>query len=205
MPTSTLSDECPINEPQPNPAAVTFAATNDDEATPSDVDEVDAFVLISSKGKRKKRKLKRKLVQISISSAPDKKDVAISAEPATLPVTASLEQSNLLPGGYDAEHCDGDLSFFSETHEGQDLGSAEIRSPHINVELEKMEEHKTEDMAKINAYLIAKWEERTENLNKQVSKIRQDMLTKQNTQRAQLAEKHKTQQGGFCAYLCVLV
>eukprot|EP00985_Skeletonema_marinoi_P018931 scaffold10711_cov177-Skeletonema_marinoi.AAC.1 len=57
-----------------------------------------------------------------------------------------------------------------------------------------MEEHKTEDMAKNNAYLIAKWEERTENLNKQVSKIRQDMLTKQNTQRAQLAEKQKTQQ-----------
>eukprot|EP00984_Skeletonema_dohrnii_P037633 scaffold39894_cov133-Skeletonema_dohrnii-CCMP3373.AAC.3 len=71
-----------------------------------------------------------------------------------------------------------------------------------------MEEHKTEDMAKINAYLIAKWEERTENLNKQVSKIRQDMLTKQNTQRAQLAEKHKTQQGEFCAYFacsCVVL
>lgn len=205
MPTSTLSDECPINEPQPNPAAVTFAATND-EATPSDVDEVDAFVLISNKVKRKKRKSKkRELVQISIPSAPDKKDATISAEPATLPVTASLEQSNLLPGVYDAEHCDGDLSFFSETHEVQDLGSAEIRSPHINVELEKMEEHKTEDMAKINAYLIAKWEERTENLNKQVSKIRQDMLTKQNTQRAQLAEKHKTQQGESCDTLHVRV
>lgn len=173
----------------------TFAATID-EATPSSVDEVDAFVLSINKGKKKKRKSKRKAVQISISSAPTKKDATISEGLVAPTVTPSFEQSDLIPDG----DIDGDLSFFSETHEENGKGpeSAETHSSDIKnrlpAELEKLEKDKAEDMAKINAYLIAKWEERTEILNKQVSKIRQDMLIKQKTQRAQLAEKHKTQQ-----------
>ena len=192
------------DDPQPNASAETPAATTD-ENTPSNDDEVvDAFVKISNKGKRKKRKSKRKFVHISIPSAPDKKEFNISEEPATPVATASLEQSNLIPdNGYDyyddfGECGGGDLSFFSETHEGQDPGFAEIHSSRmknrLHVGLEKLVEDKAEDMAKINAYLIAKWEERTEILDKQVSKIRQDVLTKQNTQRVQLAEKHRTQQ-----------
>ena len=169
-----------------------FAATND-EAAPSDDDEVDAFALISNKAKKKKRKSKREAVRISIASVPDKKEQSVA-----LPVTASPKQSNLILDGDDAEECEGDLSFFSETHEAQHLDSAENHSSRmkirLHVELQKLAEDKTEDMAKINAYLIAKWEERTDTLNKQVSKIRQDMLAKQNAQRAQLAEKHRTQQ-----------
>ena len=177
-----------------------IAVTND-EGTPSDVDEVDevdAFALISNKGKKKKRKSKRKAVQISIASVPDKKDATVSEEPVAIPVTTSSKQSNLILDGDDAEECDGDISFFSETHEAQDVDNAENHSSRmkvrLNVELQKLEDDKAEDMAKINAYLIAKWEERTDTLNKQVLKIRRDMMIKQSAQRAQLAEKHKTQQ-----------
>jgi len=173
----------------------TFAATSD-EATPSDVDEVDDFASIIDKGRKMARKSKRKEVQISIPSAPNKKDATMSeglvAPPVT--VTANFEQNDLIPDG----DIHGDLSFFSETHEGKGPDSKETQSPRgkksLPVELEKMEKNKVEDMAQINTYLVAKWEDRTEILNKQVSKIRQDMLVKQKTQRAQLAEKHRTQQ-----------
>jgi len=181
------SDEAPNNDKEPQPNASTY-----DQDTLSD-DEVDAFLIIPNKSTRKKRRSKRKSVHISISSVIDKKD-----EPATS-VANSFEQGNLIPEGYGVEECSGgDLSFFSETHEGQDPVCAEINSSLmkncLHVGLEKMEEDKAADMAKINAYLFAKWEERTEILNKQVAKIRLDVLTKQNTQRAQLAEKHRTQQ-----------
>ncbi len=171
-----------------------------DESTSSDV-EVDAFAMVTNKVKRRKKRnsKKRKLVNISIASVLKSDATTNSVEPVAVAasVTAPMEEQNdnttmyhnVFEEDEEEEGC-GDLSFFSETHEGQDP----IMKNRLHVGMEKLEQDKKEDMAKINAYLIAKWEERTETLNNQVAKIRNDVIMKQNNQRTQLADKHRTQQ-----------
>ena len=186
-------------------AAETQPSSKDETNNHSD-DEVDAFSLITSKSsKKKRRRSKRKILNISISSsANDKKDATIVEEPVS-----KASKSNLDPDyNDDGEEYDGNLSFFSETHEEQDQIKIESGSSHmkgvattkeqsasdLNAQLRVLEADKKEDLTKVNAYLIAKWEERTDTLNKQVTKIRQNVLKKQNTQRAELAERQKRQQ-----------
>ena len=89
------------------------------------------------------------------------------------------------------------LSFYSNLHEGEDPDCAELQSSmmknRVENELTKLKKAKKIDMKKIQAYLTARWEERNDNLQRQINKIRFDMVSKQTQQRTQLAEKQNRQ------------
>ena len=160
-----------IEQTQPM-AAAEANAVNAENTTPSDDEVDDAFMMmISNKVKRRKRKSKRKeVVYISIITCAPKTDSTALEEPAATSVTSAVEeQSNLIP----TEACDveeecGDLSFFSETHEGQDPVCAENHSSRmmsrLHAGLEKMEQEKEENTPLLQS-TAQRWSEAQRNFH----------------------------------------
>lgn len=88
---------------------------------------------------------------------------------------------------------DDPLSFYSNTHEEQDPEYVEFHSSRLRNRLEietvKLQKAKVEDMRKIQAYLSARWEESSDTLQRDINKVRSDMIEKQARQRSQLSGK----------------
>lgn len=159
----------------------------------SDDDGFGALELLGKRKRRKRKKKKKKsqqikLLRISIEPVP-KHDVP--------PVKKSDAPADKLCSFEDIEEEEDPLAFYSTTHEGQDPNYVEFHSSRLKnrleVELAKLDKEKEEDKNKIQTYLSAKWEERHDMLQKQMNKVRADMIAKQTRQRTQLSEKHKRQ------------
>mmetsp|Transcript_7558 Transcript_7558/g.13621 ORF Transcript_7558/g.13621 Transcript_7558/m.13621 type:complete len:923 (+) Transcript_7558:18-2786(+) len=162
----------------------------------SDDDGFEAFELL---GKRKPKKKKKKFelpqsLRISIPSHTPK-------DPVSKDHVSFVNNSDALADTFfsvnDIEEEEDPLSFYSNTHEGQDPEYVEFHSSRLKnrleVELARLHKDKQDDMEKIQAYVFAKWEDRNGTLQKQITKVRVDMVAKQTRQRTQLSEKHKRQ------------
>merc|ERR1719253_1250394 len=143
-----------------------------------------AFEVLGKRKRQRKKKSKAQTLRISI--------------PSHTPQARVLPKDITPASGRDClPEEDGDpeqqLAFYESTHEEEDGDYVEFLKQRLKVELARLHQDKNEDMKKINAYILAKWEERSDTLQKHLHKVRLDMATKQTKQRAQLAEKHKKQ------------
>jgi hypothetical protein len=153
--------------------------------------------------KRKKRKKeiveKIKPIRVSIRShASEEKGPGEKKETTPTLVVNEVELMNKLCPFDDVSLEEEDpLSFYSNTHEGQDADSVGLMSSimrnRLEFELNKLKKAKKIDMKKIQAYISARWEERNDSLQRQINKIRFEMVSKQKQQRIQLTEKQARQ------------
>ena len=136
--------------------------------------DVGAFGLLSKQNKRKKRKKNKPTPLLSIFDTTSK-------EP--LPKHVSKVPTN------DSSHLEEDhLLFYSEDDNA--LHSARLKYG-LQVELSNLKEEKEEDFQQIDAYASAKFQQRSDSLNRQINKVRVEMLAKQTRQRNQLEERRK--------------
>jgi hypothetical protein len=160
----------------------------------SDSDD-EAFELLRSRKRKTKKKPKpTKSIPISISLPPSsRKDGQVDDEPkedklppaaVQYPINDIVEEKEEICYDFDLED--------PESEEEQ------VEEPPPPVEdfqttLAKLRAEKDADLAKIKAFLKAKWAERNEEVQMEVMKIRGEMLAKQERQRTQLAENHRRQ------------
>ena len=165
-------------------------------------DEATAFELLGKLRTRKQRKnksVKSKSISISIPSHTPNAP-ASTAEKSVGDTNQHAKDDiinfvDIIDG--DAFHAeeggDDPLSFYSNTHEEQDPEYVEFHSSRLRNRLEietvKLQKAKVEDMRKIQAYLSARWEESSDTLQRDINKVRSDMIEKQARQRSQLSGK----------------
>jgi hypothetical protein len=172
------------------------------ELNEEDEDEATAFELIGKLRPRKQKKnksVKSKSISISIPShttnalaSTTEKSVGDTNQHAKDDIINFVD---IIDG--DAFHAeeggDDPLSFYSNTHEEQDPEYVEFHSSRLRNRLEietaKLQKAKVEDMRKIQAYLSARWEESSDTLQRDINKVRSDVIEKQARQRSQLSGK----------------
>jgi len=146
--------------------------------TISDLEEdvdIGAFGLLSKQNKRKKRKKNKPTPLLSVFDTTSKEPLPthVSKVPTT-ESSSHLEEDHLL--------------FYSEDDNA--LHSARLKYG-LQVELSNLNEEKEEDFQQIDAYASAKFQLRSDSLNRQINKVRVEMLAKQTRQRNQLEERRK--------------
>ena len=168
-------------------------------------DDIQAFeTLIKRTPKQRKRRRtkqgtsgKIKPIRISIpSNASNEQETAEKIEIHTVNKMNELI-NRYCPSDDVCLEAEDPLSFYSNMNEGQDSDCVEFKSSmtknRLENELNKLKKAKKLDMKKIQAYISARWEERSDRLQKQINKIRFDMVSKQAQQRSQLTEKQNQQ------------
>lgn len=208
----TLQENAPITEVGTSSQKRKYGRIQEED----DDDEPDAspgaFELLSKRARKKKKKkanCNNKIISLQISVQSDsKKDPGHANQskqdvsPMESQVSNPPPSSTLMPSRYslipdDMEEEEDPLAFFAETHEEQDPAYMEFYSVKLKERREKafaqLEEERKEDMAKIEKFLEAKWEERSGTLQTQIKKAKSTMLLKQKKQRTQLAERHRRQ------------
>lgn len=145
-------------------------------------DEAGGFDL---RVKRKRKKNKRKALQISIALPPPLEKVDKGEQKSEC--VDDMPKIRALDFLREEEEICYDFDF-----EDFDVENANGPQPRTADEAALLVE-KEADVAKIQAYLKAKWEERTKDVQNQVNRLRADMLSKQERQRSQLADNHKRQ------------
>jgi hypothetical protein len=174
--------------------------SNPENTEQEDVSDDDGFggFEVLAKRIRKKRK-KRKPLRISIPSHTPKEEVPTDAE-RNFDFGKEINyvvEDKCWPIDDDIMEEQDPVSFYSTTHEGQDPHYVELHlsmmKNRLQAQLAKVQKEKKEDMKKIQAYLSAKWEERHGALQREINKIRVEMVAKQNLQRNQLTDKHARQ------------
>jgi len=172
-PTFTVDDDTvkpKIQEPVQNKAVKRDTATDLEE----DVD-IGAFGLLSKQNKRKKRKKNKPTPLLSIFDTIKKEPLPTHvSKVSTIESSSHLEEDHLL--------------FYLEDDNA--LHSARLKYG-LQVELSNLKEEKEEDFQQIDAYASAKFQQRSDSLNRQINKVRVEMLAKQTRQRNQLEERHK--------------
>ena len=185
------------------------------EAVSDDEDDFGAFESLGKRKRgrqRKKRKdkaVKCKPLTISILSHKAINEDAESKQPTSEDnEDEAKDKANVVESrdalidqllhldDLDDDHEDP-LAFYSNTHEGQDPDWHEFHSERLKAclesELVKLKKAKEDDLKKIEVYLSARWEQRNDALQRQINKVRVDMVSKQTRQRTQLSEKHQRQ------------
>ena len=185
------------------------------EAVSDDEDDFGAFESLGKRKRgrqRKKRKdkaVKCKPLTISILSHKAINEDAESKQPTSEDnEDEAKDKANVVESrdalidqllhldDLDDDHEDP-LAFYSNTHEGQDPDWHEFHSERLKARLEselvKLKKAKEDDLKKIEVYLSARWEQRNDALQRQINKVRVDMVSKQTRQRTQLSEKHQRQ------------
>ena len=145
--------------------------------TTSDLEEdvdIGAFGLLSKQNKRKKRKKNKPTPLLSVFDTTSKEPL-----PKHVSKVPSISSSH-----FEEDH----LLFYSEDDNA--LHSARLKYG-LQVELSNLKEEKEEDFQQIDAYASAKFQQRSESLNRQINKVRVEMLAKQTRQRNQLEERRK--------------
>ncbi|KAL7540059.1 hypothetical protein ACHAXR_010929 [Thalassiosira sp. AJA248-18] len=166
-----------------------------------DVSDSDfgAFGLLGKRKRKKRKKKSHKSKSLRISIPSHTPLVADRKEDAKDDVSF-LSNCDPLADTFcfdDVKEEEDPLSFYSNTHEGQDPEYVEFHSSRLKnrleTELGKLRKAKEEDTKKIQTYISARWEERNDALQRLLNKVRVDMVAKQTRQRTQLSEKHKRQ------------
>jgi len=172
-PTLTVDDTVkPRIEPVQN-KAVKRDTTSDLE------DDIGAFGLLSKQNKRKKRKKNKPTPLLSVFDTTSKEPLPKHTSKVSS-VVDKIESSSHL----EEDH----LLFYSE--DDNELHSARLKYG-LQVELSNLNEEKEEDFQQIDAYASAKFQLRSDSLNRQINKVRVEMLAKQTRQRNQLEERRK--------------
>jgi len=138
--------------------------------------DIGAFGLLSKQNKRKKRKQNKPtplLLSVFDTTSKEPLPKHVSKVP-TIESSSPLEEDHLL--------------FYSEDDNA--LHSARLKYG-LQVELSNLKEEKEEDFQQIDAYASAKFQLRSDSLNRQINKVRVEMLAKQTRQRNQLEERRK--------------
>ena len=171
-----------------------------DQEDVSDDDGFGIFELMAkrTRKKRKKNMEKSKPLSISIPSHSPKEGVSTGTK---INVGFGMESNSLAdkfwPTDDDILEEEDPLSFYSTTHEGQDPQYVEFHlsmtKNRLQAQLAKVEKDKNEDIKMIQTYLSAKWEESNDALQKEIIKVRDEILAKQTRQRNQLTDKHQRQ------------
>ncbi|KAL7522041.1 hypothetical protein ACHAWX_006747 [Stephanocyclus meneghinianus] len=139
--------------------------------------------------KRSKRKMKP--ISISISLPPRSgmgvQETGKSKEEKLVAVSKSLPIDAQDDVCYNFDYPDAD----SEDEHFSKPPSSAVSEDQIQIKLAALQAEKDVDLAKIKAYLDAKWEERSQEMQIQIKKVRDEMLAKQERQRKQLESNHK--------------
>jgi len=195
------------NEKQSNYLVVDQNSDESYLGTDTDSEGFDDFIgrIRTNKNRSKKKRTLRVAlpgcsanpVQSSESSVKSKQNNVVTAEEcfSLSPTPVSLPQEIV---SYEREVFDEDpLDFFVDTHEFQDPDCVafytESSKQRRHKALADLQREKDEDMRKIESFLEAKREARSEEFQSQLKKARSVMLSKQAKQRTQLAERHKKQ------------
>lgn len=165
--------------------ALSGAAPIEVEANePSDSDaEVGAFDLLASR-KRKKKKAK---TSISIGLPSPAKQDETKKQSTQVDALANIRALDFLK---EEEEICYDFDFDAEDQDVNNSQTNVVIDSHLQDEAALLAE-KEADVAKIQAYLKSKWEDRTKDVQNQINKLRAEMLLKQERQREQLADNHK--------------
>ena len=176
-PTFTVNDTVKprIQEPVQD-KAIKRDTTSDDVVD----DDTGAFGLLSKQKKRKKRKKNKPTTSLSIFDTTSKEPLPKHVSKVSSVVDRIVESSSHL----EEDH----LLLYSEDDNA--LHSARLKCG-LQVELSNLKEEKEEDFQQIDAYASAKFQQRSDSLNRQINKVRVEMLAKQTRQRNQLEDRHK--------------
>lgn len=142
-----------------------------------------------SSGRTRSKKLS---IRISSSASTSKTKHDTADATGGTKVTAASEFGT---GALD-ERKDGELDFLSgDLAPGQDPHYVEFYSTRMENrcrrQLEDTKRERAMDLKQIESHIENKWKERNQELQSQITQLRQDMVAKQTRQRLQLQEKHK--------------
>lgn len=175
--------------------------------TDTDSEEFDDFIRRNRTKKNRSKKMLTLHIALPSCSANPAQSSEYSEKTKQNNVATAEEYFSLSPTpvslprevvNYEREVFDEDpLDFFVDTHEFQDPDCVafytERSKQRRHKALADLQREKEEDMRKIEHFLEAKWEVRSEEFQSQLKKARSVMLSKQAKQRTQLAERHKKQ------------
>ena len=162
-------------------------ANNANKGSDGSDDEVCVFDLLASKkSKRKKKPVKSIPISIALPSAANN----VVEEYDKFKIQKPIPNVRALDYLKEKEEMCYDFDFPDDDSEHYQPDDSQTGNHPEEAELLA---EKEADLAKIRAYLKAKWEERTKDLNNEINELRAEMIAKQNRQRKQLADNHKRQ------------